>query len=892
MPLKTKNGTSISKRLSLGFGLILFLFFVQIGAAIWLFHGIQQLESKQNNYILPNAELASDGKIQTLKMAVMLRNYLVFSDSNAQEEFWDSMRTSREAIKQLVNSPKEADDQALFNDIPELAERNWRAAEELSSLVPQRNEEKLAERERQLSKTRDKLLKKLKTFYKYQQAKLLQNVNALQKAEQRFLVILLTIGGVIIILGSTMAFHTISAIRRPIEQLVNATRALQRGEFEPARMLPVSNFSNRNRLVVSELHELAESFISMSETLQQRERRLTADSRLLESLSSSLDTPNIVDHALQLMINYSESAAGVIYLVDMRMETLQRLATYALSTVPETIQFGEGIPGEAVNRRQTIMVQNIPSDTPFQLFLGVDRIPPRAILSVPIIFGDELLGVVVLASLREIDKDIILFTEYASRQLGVSLKNAFAHNNVAQLARELEDKNQSLESQAEVIQAQNEELQSQAEELQTQNEKLHSQAEELQAQNEELHQMNRALQESKERAQCLLQDLKENDHQKDQFLAMLAHELRNPLGALSNAVYLLGKMPMDKSRQLIQIHEIMARQVKQQTRLLDDLLDTSRMVRGLIELKKELLDVTQLVKQAIDDHRNELEENNRQLLVTIEPQALWVNGDPARLTQVVSNLLDNAYKFTRAGDHIEVTVAADVKQQRAVVTVKDTGAGIDPILLPKIFSVFTQAEPSLDRKRGGLGLGLALVKGLVELHGGGVNAHSEGRDQGAEFSFWIPLQLIAENRRTSEDDTHSNQQLSQGSDSTNQADSRILIIEDNQDAATSLQDLLELHGYYVEIAYSGPSGIEAARKFKPEIILCDLGLPEMDGYAVARELRKDPLLNSVRLIAISGYGQAEYKQMSKEAGFDLHLIKPVAVDVLRGLLAKLAHSSQ
>lgn len=406
----------------------------------------------------------------------------------------------------------------------------------------------------------------------------------------------------------------------------------------------------------------------------------------------------------------------------------------------------------------------------------------------------------------------------------------------------------------------------------------------LQLQHQELEQKNRELEEAHRR--------------KDEFLAMLAHELRNPLAAIRNAVEVL-KVAGEEQARAEKAMAILDRQIRHQGHLLDELLDVSRITRGKMLLTCERLDLARLVRDTVSDHRPALE--NAELFFEVEAPArpVWVHGDAVRLAQVLGNLLSNAFKFTDPGGTVKVSIHTTNTPEEllkgnpatpagasgsspsgglgwAVVTVKDTGMGIGAEMLPHVFETFAQADRTLDRSRGGLGLGLALVRGLVELHGGQVRAHSEGVGRGAEFILTIPLiQASAVSERP------------KGAARTGRRTLRILMIEDNRDAAQALRDFLELSGHEVELAYNGPAGLLAARRFKPEIILCDLGLPGLDGFGVARELRADNELRQVRLIAISGYGQEEDRRRAREAGFDLHLTKPVDPSDLLQLLHKL-----
>jgi signal transduction histidine kinase len=362
------------------------------------------------------------------------------------------------------------------------------------------------------------------------------------------------------------------------------------------------------------------------------------------------------------------------------------------------------------------------------------------------------------------------------------------------------------------------------------------------------------------------------DRAKDELLAMLAHELRNPLGTISNALQVLrmkGETD-DAARRAIDAAE---RQVLHQAMLIDDLLEASRVTRGQVELQCEELDLADLARETAEGYRAALAEERITLTFESDPEPPKVRGDRLRLSQALSNLLDNAAKFTPRGGRIAVRVSRATDGRRAEVSVRDSGAGISAEELPYVFEVFTQGDHSLDRAQGGLGMGLAVTKGLIDLHGGEVQAHSAGSGNGSEFCFLLPLAptdpvgLQAEGEIT----PHSEAR-------------KILVVEDNPDAGAMLRDFLELSGHEVELAASGADGLQAARLFHPEVVLCDLGLPGMNGYEVATALRKDPTTSSARLIAVTGYGRDEDRRKSKEAGFDLHLTKPVDPVQLQALL--------
>ncbi len=375
--------------------------------------------------------------------------------------------------------------------------------------------------------------------------------------------------------------------------------------------------------------------------------------------------------------------------------------------------------------------------------------------------------------------------------------------------------------------------------------------------------------------------LHEANRQKDDFLSMLAHELRNPLSPIRTAVYLLRRLGPKEAR-VEQAHQMIERQVAQLTRLVDDLLDVSRIGRGKISLHQEITDFGALVRLASEDYRPSLEAAGLTLTSFVPEEPVWVRGDPARLSQALGNLLHNAAKFTPAGGAVTVRLATDPAARTTILRVRDTGIGMEPAVLAQVFEPFSQADHSLERGAGGLGLGLALVKGLVVLHGGTVGAASQGLGEGSEFTIQLPLEdgpgHVAD-RAVPKPSRHRPR--------------RVLVIEDNLDVAESMKALLELEGHQVTVAHTGPAGLEVAREFRPEVVLCDLGLPDgMNGFAVAQAMRNDARLQSTYLVALTGYGQREDRRRTREAGFDLHLTKPVDPALLDQVLASLAARDQ
>jgi signal transduction histidine kinase/DNA-binding response OmpR family regulator len=372
----------------------------------------------------------------------------------------------------------------------------------------------------------------------------------------------------------------------------------------------------------------------------------------------------------------------------------------------------------------------------------------------------------------------------------------------------------------------------------------------------------------------LHEELIKADRQKIDFLSMLAHELRNPLAPICNAVHLLRLNAADDP-DVQWSSDVIDRQVSQLVRLVDDLLDVSRITSGKIRLKVELMDLTEAVQIAVEASQPLIDDHNHELSVTMPARPIWIEGDQTRITQVVTNLLNNAAKYTEDGGQIQLSLRADDAQ--AVLCVRDTGIGIPANMLHSVFEPFTQVERTLDRSSGGLGIGLTLVQRLIEKHGGSVAAESDGLGLGSTFTVTLPV-------CPHEAAPASRQPRGRMAEVEPPLSEKVLIVDDNADAADSLATLFRLAGYQVQVAYDGLSGVTAANAFEPGVVLLDIGLPGLDGYAVARRLRDQDATRNALLIAISGYGQPRDEARSAEAGFDRHLVKPVEFTRLQAAL--------
>ena len=361
------------------------------------------------------------------------------------------------------------------------------------------------------------------------------------------------------------------------------------------------------------------------------------------------------------------------------------------------------------------------------------------------------------------------------------------------------------------------------------------------------------------------------------FLAMLSHELRNPLAPLMTSVDIL-RMRNVSDPVVQQTSDVIARQVQHLTRLVDDLMDVSRITSGRIALSHAPVDIAVAVARAIELSRTLIDTRGHSLYLSLPEQPLIVHGDLTRLTQVMVNLLNNAAKYTPQGGRIDLIVAAE--SGSVEVRVLDTGSGMPDDLLPRVFDLFTQGQRSLDRVEGGLGVGLTLVQKIVELHGGTVAAHSEGVDRGSEFIVRLPLNSAAPTAAAAKEERPGDAERAQKL--------RILVVDDNKDAAESMAILLELWGHETLRAHDGAKALELGARYHADVIFLDIGLPGMDGYEVASRLREMPETAGAVLIAVTGYGQEEDRRRSRRAGFDRHLVKPVAPESLQRLLAECA----
>lgn len=372
-------------------------------------------------------------------------------------------------------------------------------------------------------------------------------------------------------------------------------------------------------------------------------------------------------------------------------------------------------------------------------------------------------------------------------------------------------------------------------------------------------------------------ELRAASRRKDEFLAMLAHELRNPLAPIATAAALL-KLSSSDDERVRKSSDVITRQVEHMTELVDDLLDVSRVTRGLVALQEEILNISSLVNGAVEQVRPLIEAKKQSLAIQVPDTQWFVSGDKTRLIQVFSNILNNAAKYTPEHGHIALNVVADDAQ--VTIVVEDNGVGISSTLLPYIFNLFTQAERTPDRAQGGLGLGLSLVKSLLELQSGKVSAYSDGMGKGSRFTVWLPRASPVDSAQQSDEEKSSPLSL---------MTTKVLVVDDNKDAAETLQLVLEATGHDVAIAYNAQDALAIADKIAPAVLFLDIGLPDIDEYELARRLRAHPATAFSTLVALTGYGKTENRERASDAGFDHFLVKPVMLDDVLAVFSKTEH---
>jgi len=851
---------SIGQRLGIGFALLVLVLAGLMASMMYWNARSGAAEQEFTLQIAPRTKAAEELERGLLRVAIGVRSYLLAPDKDRLQRVEAGVDDARLALRRLGELPKEPDGDALVRSATPLVERYLTRASQVVRSSPRGDD--AAKAESALAESREAAMAALQSFVDLQRAKAGAALDAIEDARQAGTQGMAIAGLLAALLFAVSAILTARSIRRPTRELLRVAGALQQGDWRPALAWAPQN--GRTPVVRDEMLRLAYAFGAAAAALESREQRLRADREIAGAASSSLAKEAVAEAALRAVCDHVNAEVGAFYWVDDGSETLRPIALRALDGGAASLAVGEGIPGRAARELRTVVAADIPWDSPFNVKLGIDAAPPRTVVAVPVQFQGALLGVMLVGSLHKLAQPAISFLEEAGAQLSVGLQNAKTYERIQQLLAELGDKNQQ-------IQAQNEEIQAQNEEIQAQNEELQAQGEEIQAQNEQLKQQADAL-------RTHAGTLAEQDRRKSEFLGVLAHELRNPMAAISNSLYALANAA-GNAEQRDRAQDIIRRQTQFLGRLVDDLLDVTRISNGKVRLQKEPLDFAEVVRECAGDYREAAQRASVKLDIALPAGRVPVYGDRTRLCQIIGNLVDNAVKFVNGGREVHVSLRA--ADGRAELRVRDRGVGIEPEMLGRLFQPFSQADTSLARRKAGLGLGLALAKALVELHDGTIEARSEGPGKGAEFIVRLPLGAAAPTQAVP---GPAAQPRAAG------RARRVLIIEDNPDAALSLRDAMELAGHQVRVAYDSVEGLEIARQFRPEVLLCDIGLPTMDGYQVARSFRSDERLRSTYMIAVTGYAGEEDRERALRSGFDRHLGKPPDIELLNQLLSEVRKS--
>jgi signal transduction histidine kinase/CheY-like chemotaxis protein/CHASE3 domain sensor protein len=857
---------SIGQRLAIGFGAVLVVMAIALSLVLQWNRDSARAETEYAERIVPIVDGAHELEARIYRAALNLRIYVLTPSVGALETFRASVGAARAALEALAAQPKEPDSAALFDRVAEGTERYLARAEDSI----REGAELSAADELALRELREALLSDAGAFIALQDTNAAAALEEIAGVRARTSASLFAMAVAVAAILALVALLTTRAVSGPTRALLGVARALTAGDWRPALSLAPESARPATLPVRNELAQLESAFGNAAAAIERREARLRADTCVAQAVGATLDRDRLCREGLDHIVAHLGAEIGVVYTV--RGARLEPVAHHALTDHLASLEIGSGIPGQAARERRAVVVDDIPAEAGFAVRFGYDQAPPRAIAAVPLLFSDAVLGVLVVGSLRELSADALAFLEASAAQLGIGLRNIAAHEETQRLLGEVRERREQ-------IQAQNEELQAQNEEIQAQSEELQAQHEEMQAQNEEL------LQQGEELRRYVAQ-LAEADANRNRFLGVLAHELRNPITPIANSIHILKRSaPGSDGAQRAQA--VIERQVSHLVRLIDDLFDITRISEGKIRVQKQQLDLVEMVRSSVEDHRSVFEKHGIRVNLDLPDESVFVEGDPTRLSQVVGNLLNNAIKFGEGG-MTEVSLRVDHAGGDAVLRVVDDGVGMESELLPHLFQPFSQGISGLARVRGGLGLGLALVKALVTLHDGKVAAHSDGPGRGAEFTVRLPVAkgMGTLPRQASE----AGLPVSAPRRSPRRSPRRVLIIEDNVDAALSLREALELDGYEVAIAHSGPEGVERAAEFAPEVVLCDIGLPGLDGYQVARRLRSEAGTRSVVLIALSGYGSPADKEQARLAGFDLHLAKPLKVPTFAQVVEELTRA--
>jgi PAS domain S-box-containing protein len=810
--------------LGVGFGAAAVLLVAVVALAIVLLERISAAERRQMHFVAPRAEAASRLEKELLRVAIAGRAYAIAADERTLASFQEARERFRDASAAFEALPKEADG-ALAAELVPLARVYGEEADALVTRVASgAPQEELVATQAALGAHREAAVAKAHQYERLMAREVAEASAGIEEMRQRAVWTLALAAVLVLVLLGTTAVLVARGVRRPALRLAEAARRLGEGDYASAAALvapPGGPEAYRN-----ELAALGRTFGRMTIDLQEREVRIRAQADDLgrqndelqaqrEELQAQAEELQAQGEELQaqneeLHAQQEELRAQQDELRDHddRLRASEERYRHLFQHLSEGFALHEMIWGPQGQAADYRFIEVNPA---FERLTGLTR--------------EQAVGHTVRELLTGIEP------EWIER-----------YGEVARTRRPVrfEGWSGSLGRYFEVVAFSPEEGQFAALFFDVTERRAAEQA------------------------------LRDADRRKDEFLALLSHELRNPLAPIVAGLHVL-EQPEAGGAAAHRAQAVIRRQVGHLVRLVDDLLDVTRVTRGKVHLRRTRVDLGAVVAQTAEDNAAVFADRGVALDVAAAPRPLRVDADAARVSQVLGNLLQNAAKFTPRGGRVSIAVAEE--SGRAVVRVRDTGVGIPGDVLPRLFQPFTQAESSLARTRGGLGLGLALVKGLVELHGGNVRAESDGEGKGAQFTVELPLEGVVTAAVVPALAPTGPRR-------------RVLVVEDNEDAAETLADVLRLGGHEVEVARDGTEGLRRAAEWRPEAVLCDIGLPGIDGYEVARRLRAESAGKRTLLVALTGYALPEDLRRAREAGFDAHLAKPARLEEIEAILTR------
>ena len=848
---------SIGQRLGLGFVVLLAINIASLLVVRTYSQQSAQAETEFASRLAPRLESALQLRGDIFSVAVAARAVQVSPTETNRFDFSNALQSARSEVARLamlnVGDP-------AFSTILPAVDAYLLAAEQT------RGQQMGDATQNALQERRLALVDNLDAYIARHRRAVAESMSAMATAQQRVRDGVISAAIVSLSAFLLIALLITGSVRRSARDLLRAARAMAESDWRPALDLPVDQSDARSG---NELMQLRGAFRTSATAIEVRERRLKAGRAVASAAAAGLSTELIANCALQVIADHVNAELGVVY-ASAPDSSLVAVAARGLGREAHELPEPHGLPLDCARERRTMRIDEIPSDTEFQVRIGFDSAPARGVISVPLAVRDRVLGVIVLASLRPLDDDAVLFVESAAQQLAIGFENVRAFEQIQLLLQQSTAANERIQVQSEELQVQNEELQAQSEEIQAQNEELQAQGEEIRAQNEDL-----VVQSDTLRAQS--ESLAEVDERKNDFIGMLAHELRNPLATISNSLFVLRESGNGRAAPTRTL-DVMQRQMRQLQRLTDDLLDITRIAKGKLNLRVARVDLAEVVRECVEDQRLAAARGKVRLTLTAPEQPILIDGDRSRLSQVLCNLIDNAVKASREDSDVQIAVHLHASPARATVHIVDHGTGIAKDVLPTLFQPFVQAAGP-HRSSGGLGLGLALVRTITGLHGGTVEAFSEGADRGAAFVVTLPLEST---EAPDQPATGTNQPRDPSASAPQSC--RIQIIEDNADAAETLRTALELAGHSVSVAHTAESGLAMVRTTRPDVLICDIGLPDRSGYEVASEVARAPELKATRLVALTGYATPADQRRALEAGFHHHFAKPVTIEQLGTVL--------